>query len=194
VHDAFGHSLEGAGFRARGEENAWQAHIRLYTGTAIHAATSETRGQNSWLNYGPHGETNRTAGLGDTVFALQKTGLMPAWTWTEGVVEDMPEAPGAFAARGEGQRIGEYYPALTEIRLGPQSNMSTFLHEMGHHFLEVHVKVASCNTSETWNSPLAKWRGKQESSLHRLRLRAMWSPLPHEKAMKAPIQTRPHLG
>jgi hypothetical protein len=142
VHDAFGHSLEGAGFRARGEENAWQAHIRLYTGTAIHAATSETRGQNSWLNYGPHGETNRTAGLGDTVFALQKTGLMPAWTWTEGVVEDMPEAPGAFAARGEGQRIGEYYPALTEIRLGPQSNMSTFLHEMGHHFLEVHVKVA----------------------------------------------------
>lgn len=25
VHDAFGHGLEGAGFRARGEENAWQA-------------------------------------------------------------------------------------------------------------------------------------------------------------------------
>ncbi len=88
VHDAFGHSLEGAGFRARGEENAWQAHIRLYTGTAIHAATTETRGQNSWLNFGPHGEANRTAALGDTVFAEQKTGLMPEWTWTENRVED----------------------------------------------------------------------------------------------------------
>jgi hypothetical protein len=85
VHDAFGHGLEGAGFRARGEENAWQAHVRLFTGSAIPAITSETRGQNSWLNYGPFGETNRTAKLEDTVFADQKTGLMPEFTWTEGV-------------------------------------------------------------------------------------------------------------
>ena len=69
VHDAFGHGLEGAGFRARGEENAWQAHARLYTGPALHALTTETRGQNSWLNYGPYGDTNRTAKLEDTVFA-----------------------------------------------------------------------------------------------------------------------------
>ena len=85
VHDAFGHGLEGAGFRARGEENAWQAHVRLFTGSAIPAITSETRGQNSWLNYGPFGETNRTAQLEDTVFADQKTGLMPEFTWQEGV-------------------------------------------------------------------------------------------------------------
>ncbi len=85
VHDAFGHGLEGAGFRARGEENAWQAHVRLFTGSAIGAITSETRGQNSWLNYGKYGEKNRTAKVEDTVFADQKTGLMPEWTWTEGV-------------------------------------------------------------------------------------------------------------
>lgn len=85
VHDAFGHGLEGAGFRARGEENAWQAHVRLFTGSAIPAITSETRGQNSWLNYGPFGETNRTAKIEDTVFADQKTGLMPSFTWQEGV-------------------------------------------------------------------------------------------------------------
>lgn len=84
VHDAFGHGLEGAGFRARGEENAWQAHAKLFTGPALGALTSETRGQNSWLNYGPHGEKNRTAKVEDTVFADQKTGLMPEWTWTEG--------------------------------------------------------------------------------------------------------------
>jgi GNAT superfamily N-acetyltransferase len=91
VHDAFGHGLEGAGFRADGEENAWQAHVRLFTGPAVGAITSETRGQNSWLNFGPYGERNRTAKLEDTVFADQKTGLMPAWTWTDGLAPDMPQ-------------------------------------------------------------------------------------------------------
>jgi len=85
VHDAFGHGLEGAGFRARGEENAWQAHARLFTGPALAAITSETRGQNSWLNYGPYAEKNQNAKVQDTVFAEQKTGLMPDWTWTEGL-------------------------------------------------------------------------------------------------------------
>ena len=94
VHDAFGHGLEGSGFRARGEENAWQAHIRLFTGSAVGAITSETRGQNSWLNFGPYGETNRTANTEDTVFADQKTGLMPEWTWKEGVSPDMKEEVG----------------------------------------------------------------------------------------------------
>ena len=89
VHDAFGHGLEGAGFRARGEENAWQAHVRLFTGPAVGAITSETRGQNSWLNYGPNGETNRTAKVEDTIFAEQKIGLMPVWTWSEGRAGDM---------------------------------------------------------------------------------------------------------
>jgi hypothetical protein len=84
VHDAFGHGLEGAGFRARGEENAWQAHARLFTGSAVAAITSETRGQNSWLNFGKYAEQNRTAKVEDTIFADQKTGLMPEWTWTEG--------------------------------------------------------------------------------------------------------------
>lgn len=89
VHDAFGHGLEGAGFRARGEENAFQAHSRLYTGSAIGAMASETRGQNSWVNFGPFGEQNRTASAEDTVFADQKTGLMPEWAWTEGLAGDM---------------------------------------------------------------------------------------------------------
>jgi hypothetical protein len=93
VHDAFGHGLEGAGFRAQGEENAWQAHARLFTGSAVAAITSETRGQNSWLNYGPHGETNRAAKIEDTVFGDQKTGLMPEWTWTENVAGDMTPEP-----------------------------------------------------------------------------------------------------
>ena len=85
VHDAFGHGIEGAGFRAVGEENAWQAHAKLFKGPALGALTSETRGQNSWLNYGKYGEKNQTAKVQDTVFADQKTGLMPEWTWQERV-------------------------------------------------------------------------------------------------------------
>jgi hypothetical protein len=91
VHDAFGHGLEGSGFRAQGEENAWQAHVRLFTGSAVGAITTETRGQNSWLNFGPFGEQNRTAQVEDTVFADQKTGLMPEWAWSEGRAADMAE-------------------------------------------------------------------------------------------------------
>ena len=51
VHDYFGHALEGATFTARGEENAWQAHSRMYSPLAALAMTTETRGQNSWVNY-----------------------------------------------------------------------------------------------------------------------------------------------
>jgi hypothetical protein len=88
VHDAFGHGLEGAGFRARGEENAFQAHAKLFTGKALGALASETRGQNSWLNFGPFAEQNKNAKVEDTVFAEQKVGLMPSWTWTENIVPD----------------------------------------------------------------------------------------------------------
>jgi hypothetical protein len=84
VHDMFGHFKEGVGFRAAGEENAWRSHAAMYSDLARGAMTTETRGQNSWVNYGPFGETNRTATAGDTQYAPQKVGLMPEWTWNEG--------------------------------------------------------------------------------------------------------------
>lgn len=80
VHDYFGHLKEGHGFRAAGEDNAWRAHASMYSDIARPAMTTETRGQNSWVNYGPHGETNRTAKAADTVYADQKVGLLPNWT------------------------------------------------------------------------------------------------------------------
>lgn len=108
VHDAFGYGLEGAGFRARGEENAWQAHSRLFTGSALGAITSETRGQNSWFNYGPHGEKNRNAKIEDTIFADQKTGLMPEWTWMEGRAGDMKSKTFNQSAELSRNSIGMY--------------------------------------------------------------------------------------
>lgn len=99
VHDVFGHGVEGSLFRARGEENAWQAHIRLYSDEAAGAVTTETRGQNSWVNYGPTGEANRTALTEDTVFAEQKIGLMPEWTWQEGRSINEKEAKQSYQER-----------------------------------------------------------------------------------------------
>ena len=84
VHDYFGHIKEGNGFRADGEENAWRSHSAMYTPLARKAMTSETRGQNSWVNYGPHAKINRKADAAQTVYADQKTGLLPDWAVTEG--------------------------------------------------------------------------------------------------------------
>lgn len=81
VHDAFGHFGGGNPFfRRQGEERAFLEHSRMYTPEARGAMTSETRGQNSWVNSGPFGMQNRTASGADTVFADQKAGLMPSWT------------------------------------------------------------------------------------------------------------------
>lgn len=87
VHDVFGHSKEGVGFRADGEENAWRSHSAMYSPNARRAMTSETRGQNSWVNYGPHGEANRTASQEGTVYADQKAVLLPEWVSENGANE-----------------------------------------------------------------------------------------------------------
>lgn len=83
VHDYFGHVKEGVGFRADGEENAWRAHVAMFSPLAARAVTTETRGQNSWVNFGPYGPSNRLAQSADTRYAPQKIGLMPPWATDE---------------------------------------------------------------------------------------------------------------
>jgi hypothetical protein len=88
VHDYYGHIANGVGFRADGEENAWRSHMAMYSDEARRAATTETRGQNSWVNYGPYGDSNRTAGGSETHFADQKIGLLPQWVVDEGRTDE----------------------------------------------------------------------------------------------------------
>ena len=158
VHDAFGHGLEGSGFRARGEENAWQSHIRLFTGSAKGAITSETRGQNSWLNYGKFGEQNRTAKVEDTIFADQKTGLMPEWTWTEGV-EEVKESL---------QTKEQIQAKVSEMQVEDEVTDSDVLEAMymWKNFLNVPIKTKSnkkpsfVNLVEAVNNPFLKATSK----------------------------------
>jgi hypothetical protein len=79
VHDYFGHIKGGYGFRAGGEDNAFRAHAAMYSPQARPAMAAETRGQNSWVNFGPHGETNRLANAAETIYAPQKVATMPDW-------------------------------------------------------------------------------------------------------------------
>jgi hypothetical protein len=113
VHDYFGHAMYGAGFRADGEENAWRAHSQMYSPQARRAMTTETRGQNSWVNFGPHGETNRSASGSETVYADQKTGLLPAWVMHDGApqggeqVKATPATKSVSSETGRGMDVAE---------------------------------------------------------------------------------------
>jgi hypothetical protein len=143
VHDYFGHLKEGYGFRAAGEDNAWRSHAAMYSDLARPAMTSETRGQNSWVNYGPHAEANRGASAADTIYTDQKVGLMPEWTMRDrGSPEPIITYQGSpsghsmvdmskigsgegSAARGQGmysaeaEPIGKAYRIMTAVRQDP---------------------------------------------------------------------------
>lgn len=77
VHDCFGHGAEGYQWGPRGEENAWIHHSMMFSPLAQAALTTETRGQNSWVNFGPHASLP----VGERPFAEQKAALLPAWAW-----------------------------------------------------------------------------------------------------------------
>jgi hypothetical protein len=91
VHDVLGHGPDGVQFGPLGEENAWRAHSGLFTNDAQGALTTETRGQNSWVNFGRHirrpdGTIPQRGEPGylppqDRPFAEQKTGLLPKKFW-----------------------------------------------------------------------------------------------------------------
>lgn len=137
VHDVFGHGAEGVGFGPVGEENAFQAHVRMYTPLAARALTTETRGQNSWVNYGPYGEANR-ANPRETIYAEQKATLLPEWVTTEGVVDSLDQR-----ARGQITLGRDITVTPSVITLLQDADLSTFLHEAGHFFFEVLADLAA---------------------------------------------------
>lgn len=87
VHDVFAHAKEGFEFGAKGEENGWREHYAMMSPEARPAMTTETRGQNSWVNFGKHlrtpwGEVPKKGEEGfvppsERPYAEQKAGLLP---------------------------------------------------------------------------------------------------------------------
>ena len=53
VHDFYGHAVHGNPFGAKGEEIAYGAHSQMFSPLARMAMASETRGQNSFVNFTP---------------------------------------------------------------------------------------------------------------------------------------------
>ena len=95
VHDLFGHTAGDFQFGPRGEENAWVKHSQMFSPEAQRAMASETRGQNSWVNYGEHNYAEGKATnvpLADRPYAKQKAALLPDWAndW-RGAMADKPK-------------------------------------------------------------------------------------------------------
>lgn len=53
IHDFYGHAVHGNPFGPKGEEIAYGAHAQMFSPLARMAMASETRGQNSFVNYSP---------------------------------------------------------------------------------------------------------------------------------------------
>ena len=118
VHDYFGHALEGATFTARGEENAWQAHSRMYSPLAALAMTTETRGQNSWVNYSDKvGDLNRnsTNKAEETIYADQKITILSDFVQSEGLAKNI-EGVTDERIIGADERLGETGDVTTDRR------------------------------------------------------------------------------
>jgi hypothetical protein len=73
VHDFFGHAMHGYAFGPRGEENAWIEHSKMFSPLARWALTTETRAQNSWVNFGPYSDLP----VDKRPYAEQKVGILP---------------------------------------------------------------------------------------------------------------------
>lgn len=159
VHDLYGHYGPGNPFfRAPGEERAFKLHSRMYSPEARPAMASETRGQNSWLNFGPYGSYNRGANAAETIYADQKTGIMPPWTYEKadgGAIEDALRI-----AKGGG---GGFIPKVikggleaAETALGKSApNLSNTSAEMRNAYLLSKMKSSGINTpDDVWS----RWR------------------------------------
>jgi len=100
IHDLFGHAAEDYQFGARGEENAWIKHSQMFSELAQKALTTETRGQNSWVNFGPQNFDENGERLdipaSERPFAVQKVALLPEefMDW-KGPLSTSPTAPPA---------------------------------------------------------------------------------------------------
>lgn len=109
VHDYYAHTMSTVSFGPVGEEAAWKNHMSMMRSPlAAWALTTETRGQNSWVNFR---DGQMAVPIQDRGFADQKTVLLP--------VKYMLTGNKAVDARLAG-RLGEYDQNGTTPAEAPQ--------------------------------------------------------------------------
>lgn len=109
VHDFFGHAELGNSFGPLGEENAWNVHARMYSDLAKGAVTTETRGQNSYVNF---------SGVNKEIDLLREKARKFR---EEGNIEEADKITNEIYEKGKfaDQKIGllpEEFSKLTEIK------------------------------------------------------------------------------
>lgn len=104
VHDVYGHVKPDSSFGPIGEEIAYQNHKQMFSPSAQKALATETRGQNSYVNFGPNATHNR-ANPANTIYADQKVGLLPDWAVNQNVATTAPETIPTSAFTGSGVNL-----------------------------------------------------------------------------------------
>lgn len=104
VHEILGHGVDEVPFSAKGEENAFRSHAQMYSPEARRVMATETRGQNSWFNYGPH----KGVPAPSRPFAAQKAALWP----TEQLGDYSSFPAERIAAPSVKGADGQYYTGL----------------------------------------------------------------------------------
>jgi hypothetical protein len=127
VHDWIAHAGPGNQFGPIGEENAYRMHAATLSPEAQRALATETRGQNSWVNFGP----NSHLPVKERPFAEQKAALWPAEltgdyetmpTPVARSLEQSPASQAVEAARGFG--LGGHIPEQKQLEYfrGPRTD------------------------------------------------------------------------
>lgn len=133
VHDYFGHSRVNNDFGRHGEEIAYQLHAQMFSDEAKKVLATETRGQNSYLNFSEANDARRAAGEMPE-FPEQKAGILPDWA------RDIPsdDTPETLYQKFHERVLGSFTPAQATktgkaiIRLFDGADPTTMPHELGH--------------------------------------------------------------
>lgn len=75
THDIYGHCKHNASFGPRGEEYAYRQHYLMFSEKARESVSTETRGQNSWVNFHEKAKLNKTKP--GSIYAVQKVIILP---------------------------------------------------------------------------------------------------------------------
>lgn len=134
VHDILGHGSTGASFGPRGEEQAYRNHSALYSPESQRVLATETRGQNSWFNYGPQSHLP----VKERPFAQQKAALFPANLTGDypdvrkAALLDLPEgAPSVLGASD--YSYGARTPEGRQGTVLPEQDVTPLAQAVAHH-------------------------------------------------------------